>query len=207
MISIVVQAGGESRRMGRDKGLVDFLGEPLIQRVIARVCSIADEIIVTTNKPKDYRFLNLPLQPDIIPNRGALGGLYTALHAASHSVVGVIACDMPFVNSDLLKHLFREMEQSHADIVIPRSKNGLEPLHAVYRRETCLPHIREAIKDDKWRVDSWFAKVERRIILPDEITLYDPDFLSFLNVNTPEELQIAEKLALEKENKDSSNKM
>jgi len=205
MISVVVQAGGESRRMGRDKGLVEFLGEPLIQRVIARVRSIADEIIVTTNKPKDYRFLNLPLQPDIIPNRGALGGLYTALHAASHPIVGVIACDMPFVNAELLKYLFCEMEQSNADIVIPRSKNGLEPLHAVYRREMCLPHIRAAIEDDKWRVDSWFGKVERRIISPEEVAVYDPDFLSFRNVNTPEELRSAEKLAFVRGNKDISS--
>jgi len=207
MRTIVVQAGGESRRMGRDKGLVDFLGEPLIQRVVKRLQTLADEVIVTTNKPENYRFLNLPLVPDVVPHRGALGGLYTALSAASHPFVAVIACDMPFVNPALVAYQFQEIESSDADIVVPRSEHGLEPLHAVYRRDVCMPYVREAIESDKWRVDSWFAKVKRRILLPEEVAVYDPEFLSFRNVNTPEELQIAEKLALEKENKDSSNEV
>lgn len=199
MAAIVIQAGGESRRMGQDKGLVDFLGEPLIQRVVSRIRPIADEILVTTNKPEAYQFLNIPLFKDVIPNHGALGGLYTALNAASSPIVAVIACDMPFVNPALLEFLIQEMEQSDMDIVIPRSKNGLEPLHAVYRQETCLPHIRKAIESEKWRVDSWFGEVKRRIMPPEKIQIYDPAFLSFLNVNTPEELQAAKAIVIKLE--------
>ncbi|MFL7867205.1 MAG: molybdenum cofactor guanylyltransferase, partial [Anaerolineales bacterium] len=70
MLTICVQAGGESRRMGRDKALMPFLGRPLIQRVVDRLSPIADEIIVTTNNPDDYRFLGLPLFPDLKPGRG-----------------------------------------------------------------------------------------------------------------------------------------
>ena len=92
MYSIAIQAGGESRRMGRDKGLMPFLGRPLIQRVLERLTPIADEVLVTTNSPDEYRFLNLPLFPDLKPGRGALGGLYTALSSAACEAVAVVAC-------------------------------------------------------------------------------------------------------------------
>ena len=91
MLTIVVQAGGESSRMGEDKALKTFLGRPLIQRVVERLTPIADEIIVTTNRPEAYGFLNLRLIPDIKPGRGALGGLYTAIASATHPIVAVIA--------------------------------------------------------------------------------------------------------------------
>ncbi len=102
MLTVVIQAGGESRRMGQDKALLPFLGKPLIQRVIERVASLADELLVTTNRPEAYQFLDLPLFPDVIPGRGALGGLYTALSAASQPLVAVVACDMPFASPALL---------------------------------------------------------------------------------------------------------
>ena len=98
MLTIVIQAGGASSRMGEDKALKIFLGKPLIQRVIERMIPIADEIIVTTNRPAEYAFLNLRLVPDLKPGRGALGGLYTAIASAAHPLVAVVACDMPFAS-------------------------------------------------------------------------------------------------------------
>src|SRR5687767_9764343 len=102
MLTVCVQAGGQSSRMGEDKALKTFLGRPLIQRVIDRLASIADEMIVTTNRPEDYAFLNVPLFPDLKPGRGALGGLYTAIASAKHPLVAVVACDMPFASANLL---------------------------------------------------------------------------------------------------------
>ncbi len=102
MRSLVIQAGGQSRRMGQDKALLPFLGQPLIQRGITRLSHLADEVLVTTNHPENYSFVGLPLYPDIIPDRGALSGLYTALHAAHYDTVMVVACDMPFVSPALL---------------------------------------------------------------------------------------------------------
>ncbi|MCX8063463.1 MAG: NTP transferase domain-containing protein, partial [Anaerolineales bacterium] len=78
MRSLVVQAGGESRRMGKDKALLPFLGKPLIQRILERLIPVVDEALVTTNHPERYGFLNVPLVGDVFPGRGALGGLYTA---------------------------------------------------------------------------------------------------------------------------------
>jgi molybdopterin-guanine dinucleotide biosynthesis protein A len=196
MLSIVIQAGGESRRMGQDKALRPFLGEPLIQRVIQRMAPIAAEILVTTNNLEAYRFLNLPLIPDRIPGRGALGGLYTALFAASNPLVGVVACDMPFANPELLRAASDLLtQQPELGAVIPRLEHGTEPFHSVYRRERCLPLVESALQNDRWRVDAWFPQVAIRFLTPVEIAAFDPDELAFQNVNTPEEWKQAEALA------------
>ena len=199
MLSIAIQAGGDSRRMGQDKALLPFLGRPLIQRVIDRLSPIADELIVTTNHPEAYRFLGLPLFTDLAPGRGALGGLYTALSSAGQPLVAVVACDMPFVCADLLEAMRNALLFANKDIAIPRPQSGLEPFHAVYRRDTCLPHIQAALETDKWRVDAWFAKVNIRFFDQQELLSFEPELLCFSNVNTPVELAAAEQLALQKE--------
>lgn len=195
MLTLVIQAGGESRRMGRDKALVPFLGQTLIERVIGRVAHLADEILVTTNKPEDYAFLGVALVRDLIPGRGALGGLYTALSAARQPLVAVVACDMPFASAELLTFERDELLRTGCDAVIPRTAGGTEPFHAVYDRDACLPAILDAIRADKWRVDSWYARVNVRLLSPQETQRHDPLGLAFWNVNTPEELQEAERLA------------
>jgi molybdopterin-guanine dinucleotide biosynthesis protein A len=195
MLTVCIQAGGQSSRMGEDKALKTFLGRPLIQRVTERVSPIADEVIVTTNRPKDYTFLGLPLFSDLKPGRGALGGLYTGIASASQSVVAVVACDMPFASPALLEAATRLMAEEVADVVIAKSDEGFEPLHAVYRRETCLPAIEAAIEADQWKVIAWFPQVKVRVLASDEIKHYDPSGLAFWNVNTPEEFSKAEEIA------------
>lgn len=195
MLTVVIQAGGQSRRMGQDKALIPFLGEPLINRVIQRVSPIADEILVTTNHPQDFSFLSFPLITDLLPGRGALGGVYTALSAAKHPLVALVACDMPFINHKLLDAQRIAMLTHNADLVIPRVEGGLEPFHAIYDRENCLPHIHDSIHEDRWRVDSWFSKVNIHFFEEAEIQPYDPRWMSFRNVNTPEELEKALELA------------
>ena len=194
MLSVAIQAGGESRRMGQDKALLPFLGQPLIVRVLNRVAGIADEVIVTANQPEKFYFLGLKPVPDTQPGAGALGGLLTALEAAHHPAVAVVACDMPFVNPLLLVMALQVLNESGADLVIPHSPDGLEPFHAVYRRETCLPHVQAALRDGKRRVDAWFGQVRVHELPPEFIQTYDPLGLAFLNVNTPEELVRAEQL-------------
>lgn len=190
-----MQAGGESRRMGQDKALMPFLGRPLIQRVIERLSPIADEVIVTTNNPDDYRFLGTPLFPDLKPGRGALGGLYTALSSANGDSVAVVACDMPFASAALIEAASKLLSEKDADVVIPDSGGGLEPMHAVYRREACIPAIESAIEADKWRLISWFPQVNVHILSPEETRVYDPSGMAFWNLNTPEEFREAEKTA------------
>jgi molybdopterin-guanine dinucleotide biosynthesis protein A len=195
MLSIVIQAGGQSRRMGEKKALKLFLGRPLIQRVIERLAPIADELLLTTNQPEDYAFLNLPLIPDVKPGRGPLGGLYTALISAKYPSVAVVACDMPFASAPLLVAAAGFLSQEEADVVIAETSEGFEPLHAVYRRGTCIPAIESAIQADQWRMVSWFPQVNIRRLTPNELGRYDPDGLAFWNVNTPEEFAEAEQRA------------
>jgi molybdopterin-guanine dinucleotide biosynthesis protein A len=195
MLTVCIQAGGQSSRMGEDKALKTFLGRPLIQRVVERLSPVADEMIVTTNRPDDYAFLKLPLISDLKPDRGALGGLYTAIASASNPIVAVIACDMPFASPTLIEAETRLMAEEGADVGIAKSEEGFEPLHAVYRRTTCLPAIEAAIDTDQWKVVAWFPQVKIRVLTPDEIRHYDPSGLAFWNVNTPEEFSKAEEIA------------
>ncbi len=195
MLTIVVQAGGQSSRMGEDKALKPFLGRPLIQRVIEGLAPIADEMIVTTNRPAEYGFLNHRLVADLKPGRGALGGLYTAIASASHPFVAVVACDMPFASKNFFESAYRLMVKEEADVVIAKTDEGYEPFHALYRRETCLPAIEAAIDADQWKVIAWFPQVKVRTLSPDELKNFDPSGLCFWNVNTPEEFAKAEELA------------
>jgi molybdopterin-guanine dinucleotide biosynthesis protein A len=192
--SIVIQAGGESRRMGQNKALMLFHGQPLIERVVFRLKSTADELLITTNHPDLFQFLGLPLFPDIFPGKGALGGLFTALSAANNSVVAVVACDMPFINPELLTAERDLLLQGNWDVVIPRSDEGLEPLHAVYRRDSCLAAIRQALEIDQLRLVAWFGDVKVHEMDLAEISVLDPGLLSFKNINTPEEFKQAESL-------------
>ena len=195
LLTVVIQAGGMSSRMGEDKALKPFLGRPLIQRVIDRLTPIADELIVTTNRPADYQFLNLRLIPDLKPGRGALGGLYTAIASASSPLVAVVACDMPFASTLFFEGARRLMVEEDADVVIAKTDEGYEPLHALYRRETCLPAIESAISADQWKVIAWFPQVKVRMLAPDEVKSFDPSGLCFWNLNTPEEFVEAEQRA------------
>jgi molybdopterin-guanine dinucleotide biosynthesis protein A len=195
MLTVCIQAGGQSSRMGEDKALKPFLGRPLIQRVVERISPSADEVIVTTNRPDEYRFLDLRLIPDLKPGRGALGGLYTAIASASHSVVAVVACDMPFASASLLRAASTMLVEEDVDVVIPKSDEGYEPIHAIYRRATCLSAIESAIAADQWKVIAWFPQVRVRVLTPQEIREHDPSGLAFWNVNTPEEFMEAEKIA------------
>jgi molybdopterin-guanine dinucleotide biosynthesis protein A len=195
MLTVCIQAGGQSSRMGEDKALKTFLGRPLIQRVIERLAPIADELIVTTNRPEDYTFLGLRLVSDLKPGRGALGGLYTAIASASNPIVAVVACDMPFASAALVEAASRLLVEEEADVVIAKTDEGYEPIHAVYRREICLSAIEAAINADMWKVIAWFPQVKVRVLTSQEIKRYDPIGLAFWNVNTPEEFMEAEKIA------------
>ena len=181
--------------MGENKALKPFLGRPLVQRVVERLAPVADELLLTTNQPEEFIFLNLPLFTDIKPGRGPLGGLYTALVSAKYPSVAVVACDMPFASAPLLVAAAGFLVQDKVDVVIAETAEGFEPLHAVYRRETCIPAIETAMDADQWRVISWFPQVNLRKLTPDELNRYDPENLAFWNVNTPEEFIKAEQRA------------
>lgn len=195
-LSVVIQAGGESRRMGRDKALVSFLGRPMIERIIERVAPLADELVITSNNPAGLAYLGLPVFPDVTDRRGALNGLLTALSVATGEFVAVVACDMVFASPELLAAEFDALVAEDGDIAVPVTAHGFEPFHAVYRRETCVTAARRAVERGESRAPSWFS--DMRVVAFDRERL-DAIGLSgpvFVNANTPDDIVSAEALAL-----------
>jgi len=182
MISVAIQAGGRSRRMGQDKALLPFLGKPLIARVIHRVASLGDELLITTNNPEDYLIFKIPLYRDVLPENGALGGLYTALSVSRFPIVIVVACDMPFVSAEILSMSIDMLQANNADVVIPKTENGYEPFHAVSGEK---------------RLISWFSEANILPIHESELLVHDPQRTAFINLNTKQDFNHAEVLARE----------
>lgn len=197
MLTIAIQAGGESHRMGRNKALLPLAGRSLIEHVLARLEGLGDEILITTNRPQDYYFLGLRLVPDLVPGIGALAGLHASLTAARWDSVLVVACDMPFISRPLLEHLVGLAPQ--ADVVIPRHGDKYEPLHAVYNRSNCLPALENALAAGLKRLISFFPQVKVLPVEESELTRLDPQGLNFFNINTPEDLAQAEIILAEGE--------
>lgn len=195
-LSIVIQAGGQSRRMGSNKALLHFRGQTLIAWVIAHLRPLASEILVTTNQPESLAFLKLPLVPDLRPEKGSLSGLFTALSAARNDLVAVVACDMPFVSPALLAAEAEMLSCGEWDAVVPSSSEGKpEPLSAVYCRRGCLEPIKAALDAGERRLDSWFSKARVRVLSAEETASYLPGPYAFFNINTPADLELAEQLA------------
>jgi len=194
-LTVIIQAGGQSRRMGQDKGLKEFLGEPLTQRLVKRLKPLGQNIFVIARQTADYAFLNLPIYTDVQPGIGALGGLYTAMKVAVTPFVAVVACDMPFVNSELLMDEWRLIRENDYDAVIPDHQKKLQPFHAVYRVETCLPALNEAIEKGEQKVLSWLSTLKTCKVSTVEIRRFDPLCMAFINLNTPDDFKSAERIA------------
>jgi molybdenum cofactor guanylyltransferase len=142
-------------------------------------------VILITNKAADYAHLGLPLFADIYPECGPLGGIYTAVHQASHSHTLVVACDMPWLNRDLLTYMINLREG--ADVIVPRWEKYPEPLHALYSK-ACLPPIESNLQAGLLKITSFFGRVKVRFIERAEIERFDENGRSFANLNTPEDL-------------------
>ena len=196
-LTVAINAGGQSSRMGTDKAFVDLLDQPLIEHIIERVAGLGQaETILITNRPDDYAHLGLPMVGDALPDKGSLGGIYTALHhsqtASGYTLV--VACDMPFLNPALLRHMVSLCAGDEYDVIVPRVEGYPQGLHAIYSQR-CLGPIRARLDADRLKVIGFYDDVRVRYLDEAEYTPLDPDGLSFSNVNTPVELAEARRLA------------
>ena len=180
----VILAGGRSGRMGSDKALLPYQGGRFIEAILRRMEELFEEVIVATGDTARYDFLPCRRVTDLYPGMGALGGIHAALRASASEKFFVVACDMPHLSPDLIRHLCSLSEES--DVVIPEGEGGLEPLHAVYRRGV-LPAVEDALRNGQCRVVSFFDKVRVRRVPLAEVVRIDPDLGAFRNINTPEE--------------------
>lgn len=194
-LSAAIQAGGGSKRMGVNKALMSFLGEPLITRISRLLSAISDDLFIITQEPDAYQYLGLRTTEDEVPNMGAIGGLLTAMAQARCDYVAVVACDMPFVNPGILQYCHEVLVEQNADVAIPLTMEGYEPLHAVYRKATCLPAIMGAMASGKKRLISWFSEVKVVEIKEDQFSMLDPDQLAFINTNTIDDFLRAVEIA------------
>ena len=204
-LTVVIQAGGQSRRMGRSKATVPFAGRPLISHMVERMLPVADELIITTNEPENLQFLfgeypeaNLRLATDVVDRRGALPGFLTALTSAGNPFVALVACDMAFASPAVVAAQASKMAELGVDAVVPVNKHGFEPFHAVYRRDACLPCVRELVEQGCNRMQDLYERV-RIFPFPQELVQRaEPMGGCFMNANTPEELAMLERFYLDR---------
>lgn len=181
--------------MGTDKSFVELLGKPMIEHLVERVRDLGqDETILVTNRPAEYAYLRLSMHHDVLPDKGSLGGIYTAITYSRNSYTLVIACDMPFVNPDLLRHMMELSEDDEYDVIVPRSEGYPEGLHAIYSK-ACAQPIRKRLEADRLKVMGFYKDVRVRYLDEPEYQPFDPKGLSFFNVNTPQDLENARRLA------------
>jgi len=197
-ITSIVLAGGRSSRLGREKHLEKLAGKSLIERVMSRLSSLSSEILLVISRKQagipsqSYTHPEARTLVDLYPGKGSLGGIYTGLTYSNSFHNLVVACDMPFLNAALLRYMISR--SNGFDVVIPRIGDNIEPLHAIYSRN-CAKLIEEQLKRDDLRIRGFFNAVKVRYIEKEEIERFDPEHLSFFNVNTEADLAKAAMLA------------
>jgi len=184
-----ILAGGQSRRMGADKALVLLDGRSLLARVIELLRPLFTEIAIIGGDAAAYRQFGLPVFPDHHPGAGALGGICTALLSAEAPLVFCCGCDMPFLKPAIVEHLL-ELARGDFEAVVPQVRGESEPLCAVYSRGA-LEVIEEEIAAGHRRIKDALARLRVRYVEEEELRAQDPGLHSFVNINTPEELEKA----------------
>ena len=178
----VILAGGLSSRMGSNKALLPYQGGRFIEAIHRQLSELFSEVILVTNSAEQYAFLPCRKVIDIYPGMGALGGLHAGLHHSASPYIFAVACDMPYLNSPLIRRIVSS--RKGVDVVIPEGDKGQEPLHALYGRN-CLRPMEQALQSGKRRIVSFFPEVRVCSLPREAVTAVDPAFDSFRNINTP----------------------
>jgi molybdopterin-guanine dinucleotide biosynthesis protein A len=193
-VDAAILAGGRARRFGgRDKSSLHVGGVPIIDRQLAALRGLAGRIIIVTGNPAPYREKDVHAVPDLVPDAGALGGIYTALASATTDHVIVVACDLPFLTAPFLGRL-AQLAGRDDDAVVPRARDGVQPLCAVYARRLMAP-MRQQIATGHLKIVDFLASVRVREVGPETLEQDDPAGTLFFNVNGPADLVRADQLA------------
>lgn len=186
----IILAGGKSTRLGRNKAVEQVSGKPLIQHVYDNLKTVAGQIIIVSSR--ELAAISYPegleVLVDMYPGKGPLSGIFTGLSAAKYEYSIVVGCDMPFLNSKVLRYLVARAEG--CDAAVPKINSQLEPLHAVYSK-SCIAAIKEQLEQDKLEIRALFPRINVRYIESDEYLEFDPDMISFVNVNNQADLDKA----------------
>ena len=189
--------GGKSLRFGQDKALETIGNKSLIQWVIDRLALLSREIIIVTSRDKGFHYpvcAQVKMVVDVYRGKGPFGGIYSGLVASSCLWAIVVGCDMPFLSVALLDYMVQLSPRF--DVVVPRVKEKIEPLCALYSKN-CLAPMQKLLERRELRIRELFNVVKVRYVEEDEIDRFDPQHLSFFNINTPSDLEKARRLAME----------
>lgn len=194
-VSGVVLAGGKSKRMGMDKRHLSVHGKPLLDRVTSVLLELFPEVLlVLAEEDISRQDERIRIVTDLIPDCAAVGGLYTGLYHSRYPRVFVVACDMPFINLAVIELFLQKIDAT--DIVMAQLVTGLQPLHGLYSKQ-CLPILKEMIDARDLRLQNIADKPGLTVhrVPEAEIQCLDPQLFSFLNVNSPADLELANKIS------------
>lgn len=184
-IDCAILAGGQSKRMGRDKATIKVGEMELIEHVYSKVQDIFDDIFVVSSHHNSICGVSTPVFRDVLPQGGSLVGIISALLHSRGSHVFVVACDMPFLDSDFILNLIQGVDNE--DIIVPKTEAGYEPLHAVYNR-TCLSYMLKLVDANRFKIDRIFPFLNVRAV-PVEIRNSSQGISVFTNINTEKDLE------------------
>src|ERR1039457_388650 len=178
----VILAGGASSRMGSNKALLPYRGGRFIEAIHRQLAGMFNEVILVTNSLDQYDFLPCRKVADLYEGMGVLAGIHSGLYHSSNPAIFAVACDMPYLLEGLVRHL-----ASRADVggvLIPEGPKGLVPLHAIYGKG-CLAAMEASLLSGQRRIVSFFHQVKVSTMKVEQVAIFDPSFVSFININTP----------------------
>jgi molybdenum cofactor guanylyltransferase len=184
-ITGIILSGGKSVRMGENKAFIEIEGVPIIHTIYTLFKDLFQEVIIVANQKELFSNFNSKIYSDLLPNKGVLGGLYTGLFYSTFNYSFCVACDMPYIKKSLVQYLIQRIKDE--DVIVPRTKDGLQPLHAIYSKN-CLDPIKKIFKQGKYKIIDFYNMVNVKIVEENDFVSLDPFMESFINVNTPEEL-------------------
>lgn len=182
----VILAGGENKRMPVLKAFIEVDGEKIIERNLKVIKNLFKENFIVTNQPGMYASLDALLLGDIYHKRGPMTGIFTSLFNSTNRWVFIVACDMPFINEQLIRYMASKRDSY--DAVVPELNDKPEPLFAFYSKRL-LSSMEKAILTGKRGLKDFFRNKEVKYIRSGEIQAIDKRALSFINLNTPEDIK------------------
>lgn len=189
----VLLAGGNSRRMGEDKRYLVVGEQTLLERGLAVLRSIFQEVLVVIAQDSPPLNVDARVVRDLVPDCGSLGGLYTGLTQATTPYIFVVACDMPFLDPAVITQF--TSRRADADIVMAKLSARLHPMHALYNRR-CLLVVEQMIRARQLKIQKMVSHASLRVryVTEADLVTIDPSGRSFHNVNTPADLEVARSL-------------
>jgi molybdopterin-guanine dinucleotide biosynthesis protein A len=187
--SAAILIGGESKRYGSDKAFITLNGKNLALTRYQQLSELFEEVYFVSNQPKKYKKFGDTVLKDILPGKGTLGGIYSALHYTSNEYCFITACDLPFLDMGLINRVWSQATKT--DIIAPTWKNKIEPLVAFYHRR-CLSEIKTAIKQNRRMVKGFWDNVTVTLIDVNEFYSLTQLEKIFFNINTPDDYKRAQ---------------